>query len=56
MLGQTVYTTNTFCNGDSETNLELAIPSGLLLGVYYVLLTETTTQTTVDVKKILLTQ
>lgn len=56
MLGQTVYTTNTFCNGDSETNLELAIPSGLLLGVYYVLLTETSTQTTVDVKKILLTQ
>ena len=55
-LGQIVYTTNTFCNGDSETNLELAIPSGLLLGVYYVLLTETTTQTAVDVKKILLTQ
>ncbi len=56
MLGQTVYTTNIFCNGDSETNLELLLPSSLLLGVYYVLLTETTTQTTVDVKKILLTQ
>lgn len=56
MLGQSVYTKDFFCDSGSETNLELLLPSSLLSGVYYVTVTEPSTQTTVDVKKILLTQ
>lgn len=56
ILGQTVCSANIFCDSDSNTNIELKLPSSLLLGVYYITLIETTTQSPIDVKKIILTQ
>lgn len=56
MLGQTIYSSTTFCDNNIEANKVIILPSLVAQGVYYVVLTETVTNTIADVKKIVLTE
>lgn len=56
MLGQTIYSSTTFCDNNIEANKVIILPSLVAQGVYYVVLTETVTNIIADVKKIVLTE